>query len=403
MIDTVSHRFAVLFAACLPPVGVMAPKGSVVLLLALGLVGAVRWVQEGRPRLPVDRRIAFALAALALWAAATATWAFAPAGALVLVLKLMGVSAAGVAALSVVARLDVGQRRTVENALFAGMGLGIAALAVGFAYATVTGEALWSTFKSDPLATLNTGAVAMGLLAWPAFAALWRRGHRLPAGIGATVLYAGLWFLSSAAALLAPVVGVTGFFVVWFLGRRGALALAAVVAVLAVAAPQIASWGLSPEKIGTPPPPSLSSVEHRIRIWAFTTEKIDEKPVLGWGMDASRAVPGGHQELAPGTEILPLHPHNAFLQVRLELGLPGAAIIAALLGVFFAVVVGGMNDRLGRAVAAGTGVAFLTVASISYGIWQNWWIAFAWSLAALTALTVGPSAPAGGREAASGP
>jgi O-antigen ligase len=92
--------------------------------------------------------------------------------------------------------------------------------------------------------------------------------------------------------------------------------------------------------------------------------------------------------LAPEVKILPLHPNNAFLQARLELGVPGVFLVAALAALFFTGVVGGVGDRFSAAVMAGSATSYLTVASLSYGAWQNWWVSFAWALAALTALAV---------------
>ena len=129
-----------------------------------------------------------------------------------------------------------------------------------------------------------------------------------------------------------------------------------------------------------------ASTRHRLVMWGFVAEKIQEKPLWGWGMDASRSINQGERRLARNMEIMPLHPHNAFLQVRLELGLPGAIIAATLVGLFFVTVVGGVGDRFSRAMMAGTGAAYLSVAAVSFGIWQNWWVALAWALAALTGL-----------------
>ncbi|MCH7937447.1 MAG: hypothetical protein IH994_10235 [Proteobacteria bacterium] len=44
------------------------------------------------------------------------------------------------------------------------------------------------------------------------------------------------------------------------------------------------------------------------------------------------------------------------------------------------------HEHLGRQRARGGG--YLTVAALSYGVWRNWWVAFAWALAAMTALAV---------------
>lgn len=389
----ISGRLVVLFAFAMGPVGVLAPKGIVVLVVAAGLAGLLWWAKEGFPALPVNYRIIAALAVLALWAAVSAVWAFTPTRALILVVRLVVVGVVGAGLLYAVSRLDDRYRRNAENALLGGMALGLAALAAGFVYANATGDSLWDTYYSDPLTTLNNGAVAISLLAWPALAVLWRRGQRWTAGIAVVAVYAGFTFLSSGAALLTPIMGLAGFLTVWFLGRRGALALAALAAFLVLAAPQVVTSGFSAgkvEEITTELPPSA---QHRLNMWAFAVEKIDEKPWWGWGMDASRSIPQEDRRLASNMEIMPLHPHNAFLQVRLELGIPGAFLVAVLVGSLFAGVVGGVGDRFSAAVITGAGGAYLTVASVSYGVWQNWWVAFAWALAALTALAVRSLSP----------
>lgn len=388
----ISGRLVVLFAFAIGPVGVLAPKGIVILVTAAGLAGLVRWWVEGRPGLSADLSLIVVLAALALWSAVTASWALAPFQALFLVARLIAVAVAGVGLLFAVSHLDDRYRRNAENALLGGMALGLAALAAGFVYVKVTGDSLWDSYYFDPLTTLNNGAVAISLLAWPALAVLWRRGQRWTAGIAVVAVYAGFTFLSSGAALLAPVMGLAGFLIVWFFGRRGALALAAFSAFLVLAAPQVVTSSFSVGKVGEITAELPPSAQHRLKMWAFAVEKIDEKPLWGWGMDASRAIPQDDRRLAPNMEIMPLHPHNAFLQVRLELGIPGAVIVAALVGLFF-VVAGRIRDRFAGGVIAGAGGAYLTVAALSYGVWQNWWVAFAWALAALTALAIRSSSP----------
>ncbi len=383
----ISGRLVVLFAFAIGPVGVLAPKGIVVLVAVAGLAGLVRWWIEGRPGLSVDLSLIVVLAALALWSAVSASWALAPFQALFLVARLIAVAAAGVGLLFAVRQLDGPSRRTAEEALLGGMILGLAVLAGGAVYAMVTGDSLWDTYYFDPLTTLNNSAVAISLLAWPAFAVLWRRGQRWTAGFAIVAVYAGFSFLSSGTALLAPIMGLAGFLIVLIGGRSGALAVGAVCAILVVTAPGIATSVLSLDRLEKITTEITPSARHRIKMWAFAVEKIDEKPLWGWGMDASRTIPQDDRRLAPNMEIMPLHPHNAFLQVRLELGIPGAVIVAALVGLFF-VVAGRNHDRFSAAVITGAGGAYLTVAALSYGVWQNWWVAFAWALAAMTALAV---------------
>ena len=73
-----------------------------------------------------------------------------------------------------------------------------------------------------------------------------------------------------------------------------------------------------------------ASALHRLYIWDFAAERIAERPILGWGLDGSRRLPGGDAPViirrcdaalqpvgnvrVDGT-VMPLHPHNAILQV----------------------------------------------------------------------------------------
>jgi O-antigen ligase len=130
---------------------------------------------------------------------------------------------------------------------------------------------------------------------------------------------------------------------------------------------------------------------HRMVIWDFTEARIAERPVLGWGLEASRTVPGGRDRPAavqldrlrvsdperrawfamPNIQVLPLHPHNGALQVWLELGGIGALVAAAL-----AWCLGSAAARSPcPPAAAGALASGAITALLSFGAWQAWWVA----------------------------
>ncbi|NKB22612.1 MAG: hypothetical protein GKS01_19160 [Alphaproteobacteria bacterium] len=130
----------------------------------------------------------------------------------------------------------------------------------------------------------------------------------------------------------------------------------------------------------------MDSAYHRIMIYQFSTSRILEKPILGWGMDSSRSIPGGAEKAItivckqPNDRLdvlniggkLPLHPHNAAIQIWLELGLFGALL---LLGTVFLIVrrfekLSGENQ--GRAMIAATFCSICLIYNISFGLWQSW-------------------------------
>ena len=173
----ISQRLVVAIAFLAGPVGVLAPKGMTVLVAVAGLAGLARWAEEGRPGPSNHYLLIGVLAALAVWAGISTVWSFEPARGLVLVARLAGVAVTGAGLLFAFSRLGPAYRRNAENGLLAGVATGLAILAVGYVYAKATGVSLWDTYLYDPLTTMNNGAVAISLLAWPAMALAWRRSR----------------------------------------------------------------------------------------------------------------------------------------------------------------------------------------------------------------------------------
>jgi len=147
---------------------------------------------------------------------------------------------------------------------------------------------------------------------------------------------------------------------------------------------------------------ALQSIVHRTIIWDFTLARIKERPVLGWGLDASRRMPGGGAEVtvsgfAKGAtgerqvvemtgQVMPLHPHNGVLQIWLELGGLGAVTASGLLALAAIRLPRRRLSRAAKAAVAASLTAGFTVALVSYGLWQGWWLASLFLMASLPAL-----------------
>jgi exopolysaccharide production protein ExoQ len=132
-----------------------------------------------------------------------------------------------------------------------------------------------------------------------------------------------------------------------------------------------------------------TSISHRLAIWSFGAERAMDKPLTGWGFDTARAIPGGDENVLVlgkpfgNAPAMPLHPHNATIQIWLEAGLPALLIVALLLARALWHIprkAAGSIDAAGMLAAAS---AALIVANLSYGIWQGWWLCFLWLTAAL--------------------
>lgn len=141
------------------------------------------------------------------------------------------------------------------------------------------------------------------------------------------------------------------------------------------------------------------SFQHRLIIWEFVASSIQERSILGWGLDTARFIPGGAADIGlmlqgevpdavnvfSGFNVLPLHPHNAALQIRLELGLTGLLLVTWLLVRCGNGIVSTLS-RFDRAGALASMVAVTMLAMSSFGVWQTWFVCLCVSAAALSIL-----------------
>lgn len=367
-----------LVAALAAPSAVLAPNALGVLLIVGGIGGLIAWRWPARGwLLGFGAFLAYALLTL-LWAIDAAEgfdgWVRISFGA------LFGLAMAGNAA-----ALDRSDRVRVERWLVLGTAAAIVLLLAQLASQRLFGvddsfAGRWHGPETNLWALFNrpVGVLAI-VLPLASLAAL-----RVYGAIGASVLLAAGVFcvfnFNSMGAELALAAALGAAILAGFLARRGATVLTAALAAGILAAPLIAS---APQFDALAQRLDISvSVYHRAAIWSFTAERILEKPAFGWGLHASRTMPRGKVQFATGAELLPLHPHNAALQIWLELGLVGAiAAAAAMLALGRRIQGSGPT----RAALAGALCAAFAVASVGYGIWQGWWMGALWIFIALGA------------------
>ena len=377
------------FAALLPIVSVIAPKGTVVLLLlAAALAVPTHWWVHRRFPIP-DLRISIALVLLVVWCAIASAWSDDSTRSLVLALRIAVILAAGMILLAISAALDDATRKRIGQWLIAGFGLSLALMAVevgldypllrSFKEANAGNEAVW----------FNRGAVAMALIVWPLAAYLWSRGLGWKALVIPVLLGIASFFLESAAATLGFVAGVVTVLLVLSHRKAGLVVTIAASVLVFVGMPFAAremhshGWHRADWLVG--------SAQHRVEIWNFSIQRIAEKPLLGWGFDGSRHMQALYPDASTtGRELSALHPHNAPLQIMLELGAVGAVIALALLGLVAVRL--GATPYGGRTFAQAFFVSALAIGSVTYGLWQNWWLALIVSVALLAPLTASPRA-----------
>jgi len=318
---------------------------------------------------------AFALlAALAAWGLVSALWSVEPWRSVSLALRLSGMFAAALA-LAAASRALAAPRRLMLFFLL-GLALGVALAGIEFvSHGALIAPLLTRRFR---LPALNHASLALAFLLLPAAASL--SGQRRPAlaAVVSAAIIATVFALVGAAAKIALLASLPIAALV-FARRRAACRIAAGLAALVIVTapltfPRLAgipavvaatdAWGGHLEDSGL----------HRLLIWSFSGDRIAERPFLGWGLDSSRNIPGGKDEIRPAQNWMPLHPHNAALQAWLELGVPGAALTALLAALLWLGIAAAPWPRLYAAAAAGS-LSSAFVASLgTYGLWQEWWL-----------------------------
>lgn len=374
----------VAMAFAIAPVAAVAPNGLAVLLAASGVAVAAFAPRHLRlAHVPPVPKVA--IGAILAWALASTLWTIDPLEALGGLVRVIPASFLGLVVLDKCLALDGDVRARLAAWLLAGFWLALGLLAVEMASQAMFG--LYGSLFANTIGPIaatesftNRAKTVLALLL-PMAAAIAARRHGGWAGVATIAACVPVFVFgeSMAAALALPVAALAALF-----GRFGGVRAPTLLAVLiggaVLAAPLLPHLGAM-ENLGTRRDVTVS-IYHRAVIWAFVAERIAEKPVLGWGMHASRDMPGGHSKVTDMAEKIPLHPHNAPLQIWLELGAVGALAAAVLLA-WLARKTAGPPGR--QAMSVATLVTALMVASLSYGIWQGWWVATLWLLAALAA------------------
>ena len=402
MIGKVSDARLLAGAATIAPgLAMIAPLGIAPLLALLAI--ALLAVEKRRALVlawPLGA-LTILFAALALWGVASTAWSIIPVHSLLEGARLALIAAAGLVAVAAALTLDEAGRARVGRATVIGFALALVILAIEFLDAFPVRRALSGLAdRVYPLAVLDRGATVLALACWPPILFLIERRRRFAAALVFLAALVALQLLISLSAVLALITAAGGFALAWWRPRAVALLLAGGFVVLTAVLPLRAPTRDTVIWVGEVAPWLRSSAQHRLIIWHFTRDRIAERPLLGWGMDAAREIPGGKTSvrdymmlpdaLRLDGAVMPLHPHDAILQWSLELGIGGALLGGAIVVcILWLAGFAGTASRATRAIAIATIAGALPPLLLSFGVWQAWWQSTLWLVAALIVATGG--------------
>lgn len=344
------------------------------------------WERQSPP-MPPGPVIRFLTVAV-VWMAVTCLWTPTALGhAMGTTASVIILAALGLATVGTIAHMDEARLRVVRWAILFGVFVGAFILAIELASGHALTRLLFpSSTRLDSM--ISRGTAFLALLIWPTLSQLPAR-WAIPA-------FAVLATLVTAEGKLSIILGLSAGSVAYVAARYktiwssriiGAVMVATILAAPAASAflPEVRD-GLADRN---------TSALHRLIIWSFTRDRITEHPLKGWGMDASRTIPGADEEKlvslissqgearVQNFSLLPLHPHNGVLQLWLELGLPGAMLGAILAWGLCRHAPHTSRPPLTLATLA-TG---FVLSNLSYGLWQSWWQASFWMTTLIFAAT----------------
>jgi O-antigen ligase len=357
------------------PLLVLVPRGVTALVTVAGLCGAGLVLSASGPRPhTVLAAVGALLGCLLVWGTASAIWSVDWRRSLVVAVRLAGLFAVGLVLADAANSIKSARRLTFF--FLGGLTLGVAMAAADL----VTRGGLGAPFTERVYqpAALNRASVSFSILLLPITAALLHSGLTLSPFLLATATVATIFALAGTTAKIALTAGLPIGLLIYLSRTRVAHAAALVGVIVITTAPlTFARFGRLPLFTETADAVK-SSAGHRLMIWSFAGDRIAENPIAGWGLDASRSIPGGKDLVRPGETWMPLHPHNTPLQVWLELGAPGVVLIALLVALAWHSLAVAPWWRL-YAAAAGASLTIALIACVTtYGIWQEWWLGTLW-------------------------
>jgi exopolysaccharide production protein ExoQ len=330
-------------------------------------------------------------------------WSISPHETLRLILPIAGLFFLGITTVTSGLSLSISERQFVWRAIVLGSAVSFIILLIEIFSPLAIINFFYSIFKGFEIPidytyknVFRSGANIAALIVFPAVAILWRNGkHSFAVGL-MLLSVVTLSFSEAGSGFLALLIGLTAIALTYILGRYIRVFFSTALVICTLILPIVVSVLPSAGEIEERYPDLPNSVYPRIFIWQSSALFISQAPILGKGFNSSRAIskPEDRVEFSTkgndqrGSVPIPLHPHSAILQIWLELGLVGIGLFLALLLTLIKRIDETIPSRSMRAMAYGSFFSTFTIANISYGIWQNWWVSALWLTTTFTIIAV---------------
>jgi O-antigen ligase len=385
--------------AVLIALSAIAPK-----FLAFGvpLIGTIFFVWNGvtEKQWTPDRRIFIPFAIIGGLALLSSLWAIHPADALERAGKVAGILLGGMGLLSILLRHshESGNPETKKlDARFHGhdvLFFSVLFLAAFMALELIFDFPFYRLLHPSKAgnaiadAVANRSIIVATLLMTPAFALAktkwgWKKSTLIFAPIFGTLFIV----TESQSAQMGMLIGLVFAFAFPYRFKAAWIALGTSIVVLIIAAPFIAPMLFQHFAQGAEAMPRIgngsANIAPRLEIWDFVSRRALQKPIAGFGFEATRDILDFDTKQMYYENDKVLHPHNAVLQIWIEFGAVGIILAASGFMLLLRQIYKICTTAQAR-IALPVLMTALSVGSMSYGLWQGWWIGLLFLSTAMT-------------------
>lgn len=393
-------RFFAGIALILPIIGFFAPKAITLLAIFASLAGFIIFKIQNRNINLLGRPFIILFFLIALWALITSFWAPNIISASIGSIKLLANLLVGATFFSLLNSVNLIERKLILRSLALGFFIILGLIIIEVLFENPINIFLKNVnthhLKTEGIFLigafwLHSPTVVLSLIIWVLCCyALDKTSIKAGSKKSTYTIIVGFLLILITASLIgyitgivAILIGLIGWLGVFVFRKKALIALGILITINTFALPFLINETKDFEIKITNNIPLPNSAVHRIKIWEFVAKKISERPLLGWGMNSSKHFSDGKNMVYTVSgeylgEALPLHPHNTILQIWVELGLPGILVFLCLGYYFFKITYQSSKPDLVKAIILGQFLTFFIFSSLSFGLWQAWWLCLFW-------------------------
>jgi len=373
-----------------PIIAIFSPNALVVLLVMTSL--ALLFDERNRtgiytsmPRIPVI--LIFALVA---WSLVAVSWSPDPLKSLGTWGRVVGVTLCGLLLFASGRKLAPSERGALKEAFTVAGVLFVILFSVELITSGSLTRALvmlwneimpWESALPDEPVLLSRSSAAFAVFSWLCAWVIFNQYSMRWSVLFVLAVVINLLTQNMLASLVAFLSAAVIFAIVYAKPGWGCVVLFVALVVVNLGLAAVVSGVFQADREAAAPFQTMSSWRERLSILEFVYQRVAERPVFGWGFDASRAIGQDTPSGFGSNMAIPLHPHNLWAQVLLELGAVGFMLLIGFVVATLRLIAALHADRSMIAMVVAAITTYLLIGNISYGMWQNWWLAIAWLIA----------------------